>query len=103
MCTAGHRSAVHIVTSGVGWCTMGGSREVVMARPIRIRRVYQEAEPDEGARVLVDGVWPRGVRKEELELDEWRKDVAPSTALRTWFGHDPAKFEEFRRRYTDEL
>lgn len=70
---------------------------------IRVRRVYDEPVPEDGARVLVDRVWPRGMRKDAARLDEWAKDVAPSTELRTWYRHDPAKFEEFQRRYTAEL
>jgi uncharacterized protein YeaO (DUF488 family) len=74
-----------------------------MGADIRIRRIYEEPSPEDGTRVLVDRVWPRGVRKEAARLDEWAKDVAPSTELRTWYHHDPAKFGEFRRRYTAEL
>ena len=74
-----------------------------MAADIRVRRVYDEPGPGDGARVLVDRVWPRGLRKADAKLDEWAKDLAPSTALRTWYGHDPAKFGEFRRRYIAEL
>jgi uncharacterized protein YeaO (DUF488 family) len=74
-----------------------------MAPEIRTRRVYEEPEPADGTRVLVDRIWPRGLRKDAAALDEWAKDVAPSTELREWYGHDPAKFDEFRRRYTDEL
>lgn len=70
---------------------------------IRVRRVYEEPSADDGARVLVDRVWPRGLRKDAARLDEWAKDVAPSTELRKWYGHDPDKFDEFRRRYTAEL
>jgi uncharacterized protein YeaO (DUF488 family) len=70
---------------------------------IRIRRVYDPPSSDDGARVLVDRVWPRGLRKDAARLDEWAKDAAPSTELRKWYGHDPAKFDEFRRRYLDEL
>lgn len=70
---------------------------------IRARRVYEETSPADGVRVLVDRVWPRGLRKDAARLDEWAKDVAPSTELRTWYGHDPAKFDEFSRRYTAEL
>jgi len=70
---------------------------------IRVRRVYDDPSPEDGARVLVDRVWPRGLRKDAARLDEWAKDVAPSTGLRTWYQHDPAKFGEFRRRYTAEL
>jgi uncharacterized protein YeaO (DUF488 family) len=70
---------------------------------IRVRRVYDAPSPADGARVLVDRVWPRGLRKDAAHLDEWAKDAAPSTELRKWYGHDPAKFDEFRRRYLDEL
>ncbi len=74
-----------------------------MGTDIRVRRVYDEPSPEDGARVLVDRVWPRGLRKDAARLDEWAKDVAPSTELRTWYHHDPAKFSEFRQRYTAEL
>jgi uncharacterized protein YeaO (DUF488 family) len=74
-----------------------------MGTDIRVRRVYDEPSAQDGARVLVDRVWPRGLRKDALRLDEWAKDVAPSTELRTWYQHDPAKFDEFRRRYAAEL
>ena len=70
---------------------------------VRVRRVYDEPSDADGARVLVDRVWPRGLRKDAAHLDEWAKDAAPSTELRKWYGHDPAKFGEFRRRYLDEL
>ena len=70
---------------------------------IRVRRVYDDPVPEDGIRVLVDRVWPRGLRKAAARLDDWAKDVAPSRELRTWYGHDPAKFGEFRRRYTAEL
>jgi uncharacterized protein YeaO (DUF488 family) len=74
-----------------------------MCADIRVRRVYEEPAAEDGTRVLVDRVWPRGLRKQAARLDDWAKDVAPSTGLRTWYEHDPAKFEEFRRRYTAEL
>jgi uncharacterized protein YeaO (DUF488 family) len=70
---------------------------------VRVRRVYEEAKDDDGLRVLVDRIWPRGVTKAKAALDEWCKDVAPSTRLRKWYGHDPAKFSEFARRYSVEL
>jgi uncharacterized protein YeaO (DUF488 family) len=73
-----------------------------MGTDIRVRRVY-DASSGDGARVLVDRVWPRGLRKDAARLDDWAKDVAPSAGLRTWYRHDPAKFDEFRRRYTAEL
>lgn len=71
--------------------------------PIRVRRAYDEPSPDDGARVLVDRLWPRGVSNQAAHLQEWAKDVAPSDELRRWYGHDPAKFDEFRRRYLAEL
>jgi uncharacterized protein YeaO (DUF488 family) len=74
-----------------------------MEPDIRVRRVYDPPGPQDGTRVLVDRLWPRGLRKEAAGLDEWARDVAPSSELRTWYGHDPAKFSEFCRRYTEEL
>jgi len=69
----------------------------------QIKRVYEPAKPTDGTRVLVDRLWPRGLRKADADLALWMKDVAPSPRLRVWFGHDPEKFAEFRRRYTREL
>lgn len=74
-----------------------------MPPQVQVRRVYEEPEPDDGTRVLVDRLWPRGLRKDAAHLDEWAKDVAPSSELRKWYAHDPAKFAEFCRRYTAEL
>ena len=74
-----------------------------MPPDVRVRRVYDEPSAADGARVLVDRVWPRGLRKDAIRLDDWAKDAAPSAELRTWYGHDPAKFEDFRRRYLGEL
>lgn len=70
---------------------------------IRIKRAYEAASPEDGSRFLVDRLWPRGIRKEALAITAWLKDVAPSDGLRRWFGHDPARWEEFRRRYRAEL
>ena len=70
---------------------------------IRLKRTTEAAESSDGARFLVDRLWPRGTRKESLRLDAWLKDVAPSTELRKWFSHDPAKWEDFQRRYFAEL
>ena len=70
---------------------------------IRVGRVYDRESLPEGRRFLVERLWPRGVRRSELELDAWLRDVAPSTELRRWFGHDPQRWEEFRRRYSAEL
>ncbi|MEV4618502.1 DUF488 family protein [Asanoa sp. NPDC049573] len=70
---------------------------------VRLRRVYEDPTPADGTRVLVDRLWPRGLRKDEAHFDEWLKDIAPSAELRTWYGHQPDKFDEFRRRYLVEL
>ena len=70
---------------------------------VRVRRVYDEPAADDGTRVLVDRLWPRGMRKADAPFDRWLKGVAPSTALRTWYQHDPAKWDAFRRRYEEEL
>jgi uncharacterized protein YeaO (DUF488 family) len=70
---------------------------------VQVRRVYEEPEPEGGTRVLVDRIWPRGLTKEKARLDEWCKQVAPSTELRRWYSHDPERFEEFGRRYREEL
>jgi len=70
---------------------------------IRTKRIYEPPAPEDGKRLLVDRLWPRGVKKEALRLDAWLKDAAPSEELRRWFGHDPAKWEEFKRRYFAEL
>jgi uncharacterized protein YeaO (DUF488 family) len=76
---------------------MGNSRKV------QVRRVYDDPAPGDGTRVLVDRIWPRGMTKEKASLDEWCKQIAPSTELRKWYGHDPELFEEFTRRYRLEL
>jgi uncharacterized protein YeaO (DUF488 family) len=70
---------------------------------IKLKRVYDPAVPTDGARFLVERLWPRGIKKTALQLDAWLKDAAPSTELRRWFGHDPKKWREFRRRYFLEL
>ena len=70
---------------------------------IRIKRVYEPAKPEDGSRILVDRLWPRGIEKKKLRLDSWCKDVAPSNELRKWSHHDPARWDEFRRRYFAEL
>jgi uncharacterized protein YeaO (DUF488 family) len=73
------------------------------APEIRVKRIYEPPDTRDGARVLVDRLWPRGVRKDEAKLTLWLKEVAPSDDLRRWFGHDPARFAEFARRYRAEL
>ncbi len=70
---------------------------------VRIGRVYDDPSPDDGMRVLVDRLWPRGMSKQSARIDLWDKEVAPSTELRQWYGHDPAKTDEFSRRYREEL
>jgi uncharacterized protein YeaO (DUF488 family) len=70
---------------------------------IRVKRVYEPPSPDDGVRVLVERLWPRGLSKDRAAVDLWLKEVAPSTELRTWFGHDPAKWPEFQKRYRAEL
>ena len=70
---------------------------------IKIKRAYLESEEDDSMRILVDRLWPRGLTKEKANIDLWMKDVAPSTELRKWFSHDIKKWEEFKRRYLDEL
>ncbi len=70
---------------------------------VKIKRVYDPASPGDGKRILVDRLWPRGVKKEDASIGEWLKDIAPSPGLRKWFGHDPAKWHDFRNRYKGEL
>jgi uncharacterized protein YeaO (DUF488 family) len=71
--------------------------------PIRIKRVYEKPEEDDGVRLLVDRLWPRGLTKEVASIDLWLKQLSPSTELRRWYNHDPAKWQEFKRRYFAEL
>jgi uncharacterized protein YeaO (DUF488 family) len=70
---------------------------------VKIKRIYDPASPDDGKRIYVDRLWPRGMKKEEVKMDEWLKDISPSDSLRKFFGHDPSKYEEFKNRYTKEL
>ena len=70
---------------------------------VRLKRVYEPADDADGYRVLVDRLWPRGISRERARLDRWEQELAPSPGLRTWFGHDPDRFDEFRRRYLEEL
>jgi uncharacterized protein YeaO (DUF488 family) len=72
-------------------------------RTVRVARVYDDPGPDDGARVLVDRLWPRGLRKDLAQVDSWCRQVAPSNELRIWYGHDPARFAEFAERYRAEL
>ncbi|PSJ59284.1 DUF488 domain-containing protein [Pseudaminobacter soli (ex Li et al. 2025)] len=75
----------------------------IPAGRVRLKRAYEPPSAEDGTRILVDRLWPRGVRKADAAIDEWMKDIAPSTELRQWFGHDPEKWDEFRRRYRAEL
>jgi len=70
---------------------------------VAIKRVYDEPSPDDGTRVLVDRLWPRGIAKGDAQIQVWAKELAPSTELRRWFGHEPGRFQEFARRYQTEL
>lgn len=70
---------------------------------IKIKRIYEPFDKSDGYRILIDRLWPRGIKKEEAHIDVWMKEVAPSTALRKWFNHDPAKWKTFREKYHNEL
>jgi uncharacterized protein YeaO (DUF488 family) len=70
---------------------------------IRLKRIYEPAASSDGYRVLIDRLWPRGISRERAKLDDWERELAPSTELRKWFGHEPSRFEEFRRRHIEEL
>ena len=70
---------------------------------LRVRRAYDAPTPDDGCRVLVDRLWPRGLKRETAGVDRWLRELAPSNELRTWFAHDPARWDEFRQRYAEEL
>jgi uncharacterized protein YeaO (DUF488 family) len=75
----------------------------ISADHVRLKRAYEAPDPRDGRRILVDRLWPRGVAKGEAAIDEWAKAIAPSTELRKWFGHDPGRWQEFRRRYASEI
>ena len=74
-----------------------------MGKDVTYRRIYDDPSATDGRHILVDRIWPRGVRKQDAHLDAWMPDVAPSTELRRWYGHDPDRYTEFRRRYLEEL
>jgi uncharacterized protein YeaO (DUF488 family) len=78
-------------------------RAKVGAQNIKLKRAYDHPVAQDGTRILIDRLWPRGVRKTDAAIDQWVKDIAPSTGLRKWFGHDPARWREFRRRYATEI
>jgi uncharacterized protein YeaO (DUF488 family) len=75
----------------------------IAAANVQLKRAYEPPAHGDGTRVLIDRLWPRGMTKKKAAIDEWLKDIAPSTTLRKWFGHDPARWQEFRRRYADEV
>jgi len=75
----------------------------IKAGNVRLKRAYEPPSREDGKRILIDRLWPRGVRRTDAALDQWARDVAPSDALRTWFGHDPERWPEFQRRYKAEL
>jgi uncharacterized protein YeaO (DUF488 family) len=77
--------------------------ERISADHVRLKRAYEPPASDDGARILVDRLWPRGIKKTDAAIDEWMKEIAPSTELRKWFGHDPERWQEFRRRYQSEI
>lgn len=75
----------------------------IPASHVQVKRAYEVPGPDDGTRILLDRLWPRGIKKEALALDQWAKELAPSTELRQWFGHHPARWAEFQQRYAQEL
>lgn len=77
--------------------------QALRAGNIKLKRAYEPVGPDDGKRILVDRLWPRGLKKADAAIDHWIKDVAPGTELRLWFGHDPDRWQEFRQRYIEEL
>ena len=78
-------------------------RTRIAADHVKLKRAYEPPAPDDGTRILIDRLWPRGLSKEAAALDLWMKEIAPTTELRKWFAHDPARWEEFRRRYAEEV
>jgi uncharacterized protein YeaO (DUF488 family) len=75
----------------------------IPAANVKLKRAYESPVPADGSRILIDRLWPRGISKKNAALDQWMKDIAPSTELRKWFGHNPARWDEFRRRYAVEV
>ncbi len=75
----------------------------IAAANVRLKRAYAPRSASDGTRILIDRLWPRGIAKANAGIDLWAKDIAPSTALRRWFGHDPARWQEFRHRYSEEI
>ncbi len=79
------------------------SKAAIPVGNVKLKRAYEAPAGEDGTRILIDRLWPRGVSKEHAAIDQWMKEIAPSTELRQWFGHDPARWEEFRRRYAREV
>jgi uncharacterized protein YeaO (DUF488 family) len=77
--------------------------KVIAPHNVKLKRAYEPPAPDDGTRILIDRLWPRGLKKTDAAIDQWMKEIAPSTELRKWFGHDPERWQEFRRRYRSEL
>lgn len=75
----------------------------IAADHVRLKRAYEPPAPDDGTRILIDRLWPRGVKKADAAIDEWMKEIAPSAELRKWFGHESERWQEFRRRYKSEI
>lgn len=78
------------------------ARGAVLAENVKLKRAYEPASADDGLRILVERLWPRGVKKTDAAIDRWAKGISPTPALRKWFGHDPSRWREFRRRYVEE-
>ena len=78
-------------------------KKKISASNVKLKRAYEPPAVDDGTRILIDRLWPRGITKERAAIDQWMKDISPSTELRKWFGHDPARWNEFRRRYAREV
>ena len=95
--------ASRIATKGPAHADPGRPLDFEKPTMIKLNRAYEPASKDDGLRILVERLWPRGVSKQEAQIDLWLKDLAPSTGLRKWYGHDPAKWPQFRRRYCAEL
>ena len=94
------------VLDSLAWKLIRGTATMVKrisADHIKLKRAYEKASPEDGTRILIDRLWPRGISKEAAAIDHWFKATAPSTELRKWFGHDPPRWDEFRRRYMAEL
>jgi uncharacterized protein YeaO (DUF488 family) len=106
---AGTRKSTPPSNSGFEQVALLGTQERrtmsarVPAANVKLKRAYEPPSPEDGTRILVDRLWPRGVSKQKAALDHWMKEIAPSTELRKWFGHDPKRWKEFRRRYAEEM